>query len=190
MMLGRARGGDRAQGGARTLVLGGQGRGWAGHGVTGARKGQGRAPGGRGRGEGTGPGLGRARREVTGQRTWLGTGPGAAVTAGCPRRPSTWRRSSWWGPRWWDGPSCGRCGRSSQVRAEPLPPACGAAPCAERARRSGHRTASPTLPLPHPLLQGTPLLPVPRGRARRGRLPGLSQGDSQHPHPGTGLMAF
>lgn len=40
-----------------------------------------------------------------------------AVTAGCPRRPSTWHRSFWWGPRWWDGPSCGRCARSLQVGA-------------------------------------------------------------------------
>lgn len=63
----------------------------------------------------TGPGeaeavLGRARG-VTGPgrpdgcRRGCSGAEAEAVTAGCPRRPSTWRRSSWWGPRWSDGPS-------------------------------------------------------------------------------------
>lgn len=63
------------------------------------------------------------------------------VTAECPRRPSTWRRSSWWGPRWSDGPSCGRCARSLQVRAPhpqgtaaPLPQPFPRHPAAPRAR--------------------------------------------------------
>lgn len=63
------------------------------------------------------------------------------VTAECPRRPSTWRRSSWWGPRWSDGPSCGRCARSLQVRAPhpqgtaaPLPQPFPGHPAAPRAR--------------------------------------------------------
>lgn len=43
---------------------------------------------------------------------------------------------------------------------------------------------------PHPLPQGTPLLPVPQGCAWRRRFPGLSQGDSQCLHAGASLMAF
>lgn len=41
---------------------------------------------------------------------------------------------------------------------------------------------------PHPLPQGNPLLPVPRGCAQRGPLTGLSQGDSHNLSPGAGPM--
>lgn len=84
-----------------------------------------------------------------------------AVTAGCPRRPSTWHRSFWWGPRWWDGPSCGRCARSLQVGAEML---------FQELRVPTLPSLLGTAPHPHPSL-GTPMLPIP-GPCLQGTLPG------------------
>lgn len=60
-----------------------------------------------------------------------------------------------------------------------------AAPCAPCAHT--HTALLGTAAHPHPSL-GIPMLPIP-ARAHRGHCQ-VAQGDSQHPHPGTGLMVF
>lgn len=165
MMLGRARGGDRAQGGARRPVWGGD-----------------RAPGA-GAGAGQGPRGGEGVKDPAGDR----------ARGGCDSRMSP--QAKYLAQIILVGAQVVGRAFMRALRQEFAGRSRAAAPGVRMPPRVWSVPALPCPGLgiaqhPHPLPQGNPLLPVPWGCARRGPLPGLSQGDSHHTSPDAGLMEF